>query len=227
MPASRARTFPQTRAKETYSALLDAAQTVFAEKGFEAAQTPDIAAAAGVAVGTFYRYFTDKRQAFVEMIERHLLQAHDRVMARLTPAAFDALDPRAVVDGVIDLLFAEARRFPSLQGVYLAMSLSDPDVGRLRAEFEARACAELSALIELLIPRARVPDPRAAAFVIQRAGLDLAVAEADPYLPRVDDHAVRAALGDMIYRYLFEPTVVTAPSPPAPTTPGRGLKRRR
>src|SRR5688572_26587608 len=82
------RDFPQARARATYEALLAAARETFARKGFDQAQTPDIAAAAGVSVGTFYRYFTDKRQAFIEMIAHHLAEAHADVMARLTPERF-------------------------------------------------------------------------------------------------------------------------------------------
>lgn len=227
VPAPAPRQFSQARAHGTYEALLAAAQGVFAEKGFEAAQTPDIAARAGVATGTFYRYFTDKRQAFVEMIARHLTAAHDRVMTRLTPAAFSAHDPRAVVDEVIDVLFAEVGRLPALQGVYLAMSLRDPDVARLRATFEARACDELSQLIDLLVPRKRVPDPRAAAFVIQRAALDLALAQSDPLLPRVDDQAVRTALGDMLHRYLFAESPPASRPRPASSRRAKGKPRRR
>jgi hypothetical protein len=52
------RTFAQKRARKTYDALIEAAFAVFGDKGYEDAQTPDIASAAGVSVGTFYRYFS-------------------------------------------------------------------------------------------------------------------------------------------------------------------------
>ena len=41
-------------------AILDAALPLFAAKGFDATAVPQIAAAAGVAVGTIYRYFPTK-----------------------------------------------------------------------------------------------------------------------------------------------------------------------
>ena len=41
-------------------AILDAALSLFAAKGFDATAVPQIAAAAGVAVGTIYRYFPTK-----------------------------------------------------------------------------------------------------------------------------------------------------------------------
>ncbi|HEY4344307.1 MAG TPA: TetR/AcrR family transcriptional regulator [Parvibaculum sp.] len=46
--------------ERTRSALLDAAVTVVAEKGMEAAKISDITTAAGLANGTFYNHFSDK-----------------------------------------------------------------------------------------------------------------------------------------------------------------------
>src|SRR5271155_4639546 len=60
------KSFKQNRSAATHEALVRAARKVFEEKGFEAAQTPDIAAAAGVSTGAFYRYFEDKKQVFLE-----------------------------------------------------------------------------------------------------------------------------------------------------------------
>jgi AcrR family transcriptional regulator len=47
--------------------LLQAAEAVFAEKGLQAAKVEDIAARAGVSVGSVYNYFAD-RQALVEAV---------------------------------------------------------------------------------------------------------------------------------------------------------------
>jgi AcrR family transcriptional regulator len=80
--------FKQQRAARTYEALLEAAARVFSERGFDAAQTPEIAAAAGVSTGALYRYFRDKRHIFLEMLRHHLGQAQAEVAARLDPARF-------------------------------------------------------------------------------------------------------------------------------------------
>lgn len=46
------------------------ARDVFAKHGYHAAKIDDIVAAAGVARGTFYLYFEDKRAIFEEIIDR-------------------------------------------------------------------------------------------------------------------------------------------------------------
>src|SRR6185295_18273977 len=97
----------------------------------------DIAARAGVSVGTFYRYFDDKRQVFIEMLRLHLREVHARVMEKLTPDRFrdaNASDEarKAAIDVALDVLFAQVRRLPELEHVYLEMSLRDPEVAAIR-----------------------------------------------------------------------------------------------
>lgn len=57
------------RGQRTRQRLLDAAELVFGEKGYEAASIADLTRAAGVALGTFYVYFPDKKALFVEVVD--------------------------------------------------------------------------------------------------------------------------------------------------------------
>jgi len=50
--------------------LIKAAIDVFAKKGFKNASVPDIAKKAGMATGTFYLYFKDKSQIFIDTLRR-------------------------------------------------------------------------------------------------------------------------------------------------------------
>ena len=62
----------QDRADVTRNDILEAALDVFAEKGYAGANTKNIAAAAGVATGSVYRYFKNKKVIFIEVM--HMLQ---------------------------------------------------------------------------------------------------------------------------------------------------------
>jgi AcrR family transcriptional regulator len=57
------------RGQRTRQKLVDAAEFVFGEKGFERASISDITREAGVALGTFYVYFPDKRALLVEVVD--------------------------------------------------------------------------------------------------------------------------------------------------------------
>ncbi|MGH7268947.1 MAG: TetR/AcrR family transcriptional regulator [Polyangiaceae bacterium] len=50
--------------------ILTVAREVFARRGYHTAKIEDIVAAAGIARGTFYLYFADKRAIFEEIVDR-------------------------------------------------------------------------------------------------------------------------------------------------------------
>jgi len=55
--------------------ILDAAFVVFSRKGFAAATTHEIASEAGVAVGTIYNYFENKRDILVKLVQDTVITA--------------------------------------------------------------------------------------------------------------------------------------------------------
>jgi AcrR family transcriptional regulator len=89
---------PQTaRGRATRQALLDAAESIFGERTFDEASVSEITRRAGVAQGTFYTHFPDKKAIFVELV-REL----SRGMRAATSKA---------IDGVTDRLQAERNGF--------------------------------------------------------------------------------------------------------------------
>ena len=66
----------QERAQQKRNALLESGHALFISKGYEQTTAKEIAAHAGVATGTFYRYFSDKRQLLLSLLEDKL----DRIL---------------------------------------------------------------------------------------------------------------------------------------------------
>ncbi|MFP5113066.1 TetR/AcrR family transcriptional regulator [Bacillaceae bacterium C204] len=62
----------QERAQQKRNALLESGRTLFISNGYEQTTAKEIAANAGVATGTFYRYFSDKRQLLMSLLEDKL-----------------------------------------------------------------------------------------------------------------------------------------------------------
>ena len=69
--ALRVREPVQKRAKETHNRIIEAARTVFARHGFDAATTTMIAEGAGVSIGSVYAHFEDKIEIFLEILAAH------------------------------------------------------------------------------------------------------------------------------------------------------------
>ena len=57
-----------SRGQKTRQRILEAAEGLFGERGYERTGVVDICQRAGVAQGTFYLYFTDKKAALVELV---------------------------------------------------------------------------------------------------------------------------------------------------------------
>jgi AcrR family transcriptional regulator len=197
-------TLHQDRAKRSYEALLDAAEKLFARDGFDSVGTPEIAAEAGVSVGTFYRYFDDKKQAYLEIVRRYLLNAYHRTLDRLTPERFVGKARHETIDETLGILFEYVSLHPKLNRVFMEMSLRDPEVATLRSGFEAAACQRLSSLIAAICPSSVIPDPEATAWVLHAAALECAAGNAGSSgRPPMDADRVRGALTMIIERTLF------------------------
>lgn len=68
-PRRKQRSTPIAKAERRQQILL-AAREVFAKRGYHQATIDDVVAQAGVARGTFYLYFEDKRAVFSDLIDR-------------------------------------------------------------------------------------------------------------------------------------------------------------
>jgi len=207
--ALEARAFPQERARRTFESLVEAGERVFAEKGFDATQTPDIAARAGVSVGTFYRYFTDKMEIFLEVLRRHLVAVHEEVNAKLTPDQFIGKEKRQAIEAAIAILVDAVQRSPELQRVFLEMAMRDDRVAALKRASDAEGRQRVAGLIRVICSPEVVPDPDATAMVIQTSVLETALAIAGQRGPiPVSRERSLAALSDLLYRALFpSPTI--------------------
>lgn len=81
-PALPPKTPRRQRGKRTRAALVEAAQKVFERDGYLDARVADIAAAAGVAHGSFYTYFDSKEDVFRELVEVALMEVSEAIDVR-------------------------------------------------------------------------------------------------------------------------------------------------
>lgn len=80
-----------TKGRTTRRALLAAAEEVFGEHSYDRASVAEITRRAGVAQGTFYVYFPDKKAAFVELV-RYLNHDLRRSIAASVAGLTDRVD---------------------------------------------------------------------------------------------------------------------------------------
>lgn len=111
--------------------LLDAAMTLFVEKGFAATRTDEVALRAGVSKGTLYLYFPSKEDLLKAVIAQQLSEriAEGAAMAAVHSGSIATLLRTMLADwwtqlydspaaGVFKLVITEVRNFPEIAEYY-------------------------------------------------------------------------------------------------------------
>jgi len=184
----------EEHARETHEALLAAARSIFAAKGYGATSLEDIVARTRLTKGAFYHHF-DSKAALLEAVytdmERELLAEVTRAATAATGEAWDRL--------VVALdAFLEASAAPAYVQIVLRDAPSVLGVREARAIDHALGLGLLEELVGQLY-RGRPPpvDLTAAARVLLAAASEVAVSTAyaeDPARARVEGRAVVLAM---------------------------------
>jgi AcrR family transcriptional regulator len=200
------REFQQARSRASYERILGAAVELYAERGFHATQTPDIAERAGISVGGLYRYFRDKHQIFLELVHR-VLEANRRVQDQMLTEVETQLDEgdvdlRVLIRGIVDFTWQALHPAPpDLLRTLAAMVYSDPAFADLSDQYDRYERKQLARVLGKLASRQQVPSPLAAARLLDLIVPTVAIWTA---LHPSDARGVKEALVEMIYRYLAD-----------------------
>jgi AcrR family transcriptional regulator len=202
--ATREPDFRQERARRSYLGLIEAATELFSAHGYDAVGTPEIAQRAGVSVGTFYRYFDDKHEIYLEVARRTMIAAYSATIEGLGPERFIGRARHETISETIALLFEHVLSRPQLSRSITEMSLRDAEVAELRRAFETVSIQRLTVLLSAITPRDVIPDPEATAYVLYGSAMECAYGLAGLIgAPPVEAARVRAALTTFIERTLF------------------------
>jgi len=194
----------QARSRRTRERILSAATECFEQRGYEATTTAEIARRAGIAVGSVYDYFQDKRAILLEILHDTVEQVADLVIEGLAPEAWQGSDPREGVRRLLELVFRSRQMQPGVQRILWERFFRDPELRQAMEQIEDRVRGALTGLLRDLRDdgRVRVDDIEPAAFVIHLSVEWIATRLVLGGAPVEIDAAIDSAT-DMITRYLF------------------------
>jgi AcrR family transcriptional regulator len=159
----------QERSRRTREKIIEAAIQLFEERGFEKTTSNDIAAAAGVSIGSFYAYFTDKRKLLLLIFEQLVSERLDAVFSNFPEEDLLGCNGRQCIRDSVERVFQNKAVTPGLNRILHEMAEKDPDINAIRKDFIHRSVHHLGALLEKAREAGRLQSvevPVAAAIII-------------------------------------------------------------
>jgi AcrR family transcriptional regulator len=155
----------QARSQETLERILDTAEALVAEKGFEDTSVAEVARRAGSSVGAFYARFRDKDGLLYALYERYLEQATATADAALAPARWEGAGTAELLRAVVRFLVSIYREQGGLIRAFVLRNHTDAEFRGRQQRLSHHVSRRLSALLLERREEIAHPDPeRAASF---------------------------------------------------------------
>lgn len=99
----------------TAERILDAAEEIFAERGYAGTTLRDVAAGVGIRIPSLYNHFESKEALYAAVLERNLQPVFRALSSHPTPEAGRADDPRELVEAMMRVMAEHPRLAGLLQ----------------------------------------------------------------------------------------------------------------
>ena len=136
-----------------HDAIITAARQMASEGGMAAVQIAPVAARAGIAAGTVYRYFPSK----TELVAAVVTAVSERELAAMRAAADAAPGPLSALAAAVTTFAARALHQRRLAWAVIAEPV-DPDIDALRLAYREALAAELERRLAATVRAGHVPE---------------------------------------------------------------------
>lgn len=155
----------QSRGQQRVTAILDAAEQLFAEAGYEASSTNELAARAGIPIGSIYQFFPNKEAILHALADRYRAGFAERYDVLLEEGLAD-LPLEQLVDRLIGLMVEYGGAHMAITRAVL-MSGASPHLAAVSGAVQGDLLARIEALLAARAPQ--LPPERRA--MVARSGL--------------------------------------------------------
>lgn len=146
----------QERSIQRLEAILEAAVDMIAQNGVGNLKMTDLAARAGVPIGSLYQFFPERAAVVRALHDRHTERVEtgaERVFSKVSSIA----EAETLMESAVDVFYSTFRDDPVYLPVWLA-AISDPDLQRLNTDHQARLTAIMCKIFRPLLPEGSAID---------------------------------------------------------------------
>ncbi len=194
----------QKRSEATRAKIIEAGVRQFSKQGYHSTSSKKIAREAGIAVGSFYNYFKDKKQLLFEIQRLHAARVHEMVKGSLEELYRGStdMDGLPLVRRMVEQALKLHEYSPELHREITALTYTDPDFAKMGREEDGRVIAIFMEIMSRQKDSLAVDDLEAAVMVVGFA-MEAVVHSIKIFGSPIEEKRLTDALGDMIYRFLY------------------------
>jgi AcrR family transcriptional regulator len=192
----------QERSRETKRSIINAGLKLFSEKGFYKTNSKEIVREAGVSIGSFYIYFTDKKALFREVLVDYHRKIKNVVETIEIQNFAQTGNVKAFLQYLINTLIEAHNIYPQFHREVTVMAQSDPDIAKIVEDTKHESVEITKAMLFAWKDKLRIKDIDAAAIVVQTATEEL-VHTLMFSKGKVSGERIINELTEMLFRYLF------------------------
>ncbi len=152
----------QARSQKTVERLLDSAEALISDKGFDDVTVADIAARAGVSVGAVYSRFRDKMGVLHSLQDRFVEEAYLTTDAALDAVRWEGASIEEIIGECVVFLVEIHRERRGVLRELIVGTRGDPSMAARKNGLVAHVGERLWSLLRPRAERIRHPDPAAA-----------------------------------------------------------------
>lgn len=190
----------QPRSKKTRDRVTKAAFKLFAKKGIHSVSINEIVKNAGVATGSFYAYFKNKRQLLLELLEDFLNNTYMLIWKDLKFSNVSNLTKQNIKTIVMQV-FNAYDISPQFMSQAFALRYTDPEINRVFGRERQREIAQIMSLMESNNDRIDIEDTYAAAVIIHNT-VEHVAHTAKLTGGEIEEHRLLDELSSLIFKYL-------------------------
>jgi AcrR family transcriptional regulator len=198
-PKDKIRIPKQTRGINMKNKIIDAALTLFSQKGYNNTNSNEIAAKARVSIGSFYSYFKDKKHLFVEVMEYYSSQMAN---AYETAGIDGTKSKEDYISGLISNVMSAHKFKPGFHKELTIMELQDPDIKKIMDGRKKIIIESTRHQLESWKDQIKIDNLETGAFLIYNV-IDKMIHEKVFSGAPVNEEELIKELTDMVLKYLF------------------------